>query len=74
MADLGNSGCGNGSFWLLLGTAISIQIAQGRSSEELAFLSALFTTVGDQLALIMALDDFDPCKPPCANQEPDGSS
>lgn len=75
MADLGNSGCGNGGFWLLLGTAISLQIAQGRNLEELAFLSALFATVGDQLALIIALDEFDPCKPPRADQEKaDGSS
>ena len=74
MADAGNNNCGNGGFWLLLGTAISLQIAQGRSLEELAFLSTLFTVVGDQLALIAALDSFDPCNPPCANQESDGSS
>jgi uncharacterized protein involved in response to NO len=66
--------CGNGGFWLLLGTAVSLQIAQGRSVEELPFLAALFTVVGDQLALLCALDDFDPCKPPCADQAPDGSS
>lgn len=37
---------------VLLAAAAAISLAQGRSTEELECLSALFSVLGDQLALI----------------------
>lgn len=42
----------NGQQLLLLAFLLSIQIAPGRSVEEISLLSALFTVLGDNLALL----------------------
>jgi hypothetical protein len=41
-----------GPFWLVVAAMVSIQLAQGRSAEELDLLSAFFTVVADNLALL----------------------
>ena len=47
--------CGSsGEGLVLISTLLSIQIAQGKSAEDLAVIAALFTTVGDSRALIAA--------------------
>ena len=45
----------SGPFWVTAAALISIQLAQGRSAEELDLLAAFFTTVGDNLALLAGL-------------------
>lgn len=45
------SGC-SGTELVLISTAIAIEISKCVTEEELEILSALYTTIGDQLALI----------------------
>lgn len=45
----------SGPFWVTAAALISIQLAQGRSAEELDLLAAFFTAVGDNLALLAGL-------------------
>lgn len=46
----GSLPCGD---WVLVAAAlVSIQFAKGRTEEELGFLAAFFTLLGDQLALL----------------------
>lgn len=42
----------NGDWVLIAAALVSIQFAQGRSEEELGFLAAFFTILGDNLALL----------------------
>lgn len=44
----------DGEALVLVAAAVSIQMAQGRSDDELALLAAFFTSLGDNLALIVA--------------------
>lgn len=47
--------CGpDGEGLVVLGTAVALQMAQGRTLEELGLLSAFFEVLGDNLALIAA--------------------
>lgn len=46
------SGQGSGEMWVTSAAILSIQLAQGRSQEELSLLSAFFTIWGDNLALL----------------------
>ena len=41
-----------GNALLAAATAVSAAIAQGKSADELALLAALFTVIGDNLALL----------------------
>ena len=43
-----------GSELVLLGSFLSIEIAKDLGSDELALIAALYTVIGDQLALILA--------------------
>ena len=46
-------GCGmSGEAILSTGTALAICIAREHTADEVALLAALFTTLGDQLALL----------------------
>jgi hypothetical protein len=45
----------SGPFWMVAAAILSIQLAQGRSGEELDLLSAFFTVVADNLALLSGL-------------------
>lgn len=42
----------DGSTLLLLSAVVSLQLAQGRSQEDLALMAAFFTVLGDSLALL----------------------
>lgn len=44
----------NGDALVLLGAAAAIQMAQGRTADEIELLSAFFEVLGDNLALIAA--------------------
>ena len=44
----------SGEGLVLISSLLSLQIAQGKSAEDLAVIAALFTTLGDNLALIAA--------------------
>ncbi len=44
----------SGEGLLLLATAVSLQLAQGRSVDELELLAAFFEVLGDNLGLIAA--------------------
>ncbi len=44
-----------GGLLLILSSATASQIARGRSTEEISILAALFTTIGDLLALLATL-------------------
>lgn len=44
--------CGYGEQLILLSAVLTFQIAKGRSVDELALLAALFTIIGDNLALL----------------------
>ena len=37
---------------LLLALAVSLQLSQGRSAREVAFMAGFFTVLGDNLALL----------------------
>lgn len=39
---------------VLLAAVVSIQLAQGRSGEDLALMGAFFTVLGDNLSLLAA--------------------
>ena len=39
---------------IYLGAALALQIAEGMDTGELAVYAALYTTIGDQLSLILA--------------------
>lgn len=48
-------GCDRGGEGLLvLATLVSLQLAQGRTADQLELLSAFFEVLGDNLALIAA--------------------
>ena len=42
----------SGGMWVTSAAILSIQLAQGRSQEEISLLSAFFTVLGDNLALL----------------------
>lgn len=42
----------SGEGYLLLAVVMASQLAQGRSAEEIGFLSAFFNVLGDNLALL----------------------
>lgn len=42
----------SGEWLLIASTLVSIQLAQGRTEEELALMAAFFTVLGDSLALM----------------------
>lgn len=42
----------SGEFLLIAASLASIQLAQGRSEEELGLMAAFFTVLGDNLALL----------------------
>ncbi|WP_295617435.1 DUF6774 domain-containing protein [uncultured Intestinimonas sp.] len=44
----------SGEALVLLSAAVTLQLARGRSSEELELLSAFFSALGEQLALVAA--------------------
>ena len=44
----------SGELLLALATLVSIQLAQGRSEDEITLMAAFFTVLGDNLALIAA--------------------
>ena len=44
----------SGEALVLLSAAVTLQLAQGRSPEELELLSAFFSALGEQLALVAA--------------------
>lgn len=43
-----------GSTLLLLAAVVSLQLAQGRSEEDLSLMGAFFTVLGDNLELLAA--------------------
>lgn len=51
---LGVDCCPDGEGLVVLGMAAAIQMAQGRSADELELLSSFFEVLGDNLALIAA--------------------
>ncbi len=44
----------DGPTLLLLAAVVSLQLAQGRSEEDLSLMGAFFTVLGDNLALLAA--------------------
>lgn len=44
----------DGSTLLLLAAVVSLQLAQGRSTDDLALMGAFFTVLGDNLSLLAA--------------------
>ena len=44
----------SGEALVLLSAAVTLQLARGRSPEELELLSAFFSALGEQLALVAA--------------------
>ena len=44
----------SGEFLLAVATLVSLQLAQGKSTDELVLIAAFFTVLGDNLALIAA--------------------
>lgn len=42
----------SGEWLLIASTLVSIQLAQGRTEDELALMAAFFTVLGDSLALM----------------------
>ena len=44
----------SGEALVLLSADVNLQLARGRSSEELELLSAFFSALGEQLALVAA--------------------
>lgn len=44
--------CPGGEGLVLLGAAVAIQLAQGRTADELGTMAAFFTVLGDNLALL----------------------
>ncbi len=59
-------GCdGGGEGLLVLATLVSLQLAQGRSAEQLELLSAFFEVLGDNLALIAAQREAAEPESPC---------
>ena len=42
----------NSQTLLLLALAVSLQLSQGRSAREVAFMAGFFTVLGDNLALL----------------------
>ena len=51
----------SGGFLATAATVIAVQVAQGRTSEELALLGAFFTSLGDNITLMAAAQDACPC-------------
>lgn len=58
------NGC-SGGFLTTASALIAMQVAQGRTPEELVLLGTFFTTLGDNLALLAASQDL------CASAGPD---
>ena len=58
-AEMGCTPCSGGQTLLLLATAVSLQLAQGRSAEELGLMSAFLVALGDNLALLAACQPSD---------------
>lgn len=52
----------SGETLLAAAALAAAQLAQGRTAEEIAVLSAFFCTLGDGIALIAARREADPCK------------
>ena len=48
----------SGEALLILATLVSLQLAQGRSSDDLVLIAAFFEVLGDNLALIAARRDM----------------
>lgn len=51
---MGCTPCSGGQTLLLLATAVSLQLAQGRSAEDLELMSAFLEVLGNNLALLAA--------------------
>ena len=56
----------SGEWLLIASTLVSIQLAQGRSEEELSIMGAFFTVLGDSLAH-MAITRPTPPETDCAD-------
>lgn len=46
--------CNSGAFLTAAAAIVAIQVAQGRSEDELAILGAFFSALGDNLELMVA--------------------
>lgn len=42
----------SGGMWVATAAILALQLAEGRSAQELSLLSAFFTVLGDNLALL----------------------
>jgi len=42
----------SGGMWVTTAAILALQLAEGRSAQELSLLSAFFTVLGDNLALL----------------------
>ena len=42
----------SGGMWVTTAAILALQLAEGRSTQELSLLSAFFTVLGDNLALL----------------------
>lgn len=51
--------CNSGNDLVLLASMIAILISENVSTEDLAILASLFTSIGDNIALISAKRDLD---------------
>ncbi len=58
-------GNGGGEGLLVLATLVSLQLAQGRTADQLELLSAFFEVLGDNLALIAAQREAAEPESPC---------
>lgn len=61
--------CNPGGFLTTAAALTAIQVAQGRTSEELALLATFFTALGDNIALMAVSQDLCPNKPLLGNSE-----
>lgn len=59
----------SGEWILIAATLVSIQLAQGRSEDELALMAAFFTVLGDSLALLAITRPAPEEKTDCAPAE-----
>lgn len=66
--------CNPGGFLTTAAALTAIQVAQGRTTEELALLAAFFTVLGDNIALMAVSQDLCPGKALPGNSQTTGEN
>lgn len=58
------SSCCSGGFLTTAAALVALQVAQGRTPEELSLLGAFFTALGDNIILMAAAQETCPARLP----------